>query len=151
MEGETAPNFTLKDQDGNEFELYNNLDTKILLVFYPKDNSPVCTKQLTNYNKNISDFIKLDIKIVGINIDNTEAHSSFCDNLMLRFPLLSDADKNVSKLYNAINIFGINKRKLILIDTDKKIIFERTTLSFYFMNSRRILRKVKARTMDLLT
>ena len=46
MLNETAPNFRLKDQNGNEFELYNNLDQKVLLVFYPKDNSPVCTKQL---------------------------------------------------------------------------------------------------------
>ena len=151
MEGEIAPNFNLKDQNGNEFELYKNLDKKILLVFYPKDNSPVCTKQLANYNKNFSEFNKLAIKIVGINTDDREAHSSFCDSLKLRFQLLSDVDKNVSKLYNAINVFGINKRKLILIDTDKKIIFERTTMSFYFMNSSRILKKVKAHTMDLLT
>lgn len=151
MEGETAPNFILKDQEGNEFELYKNLDKKILLVFYPKDHSPVCTKQLTDYNKNISDFKKLDIKVVGINIEETKTHNSFCESLRLSFPLLSDVDKSVSKQYNAINIIGINKRKLILINTDKKIIMEWSVMPFYFVNTGRLLKKVEAHTMHLLT
>ena len=53
-----APDFTLLDQYGNEFKLSDNLNKKILLVFYPKDGSPVCTKQLCDYNENLENFLK---------------------------------------------------------------------------------------------
>ena len=151
MLNETAPNFRLKDQNGNEFELYNNLDQKVLLVFYPKDNSPVCTKQLNNYNQNMSEFNELGIKVVGVNVENTKSQSTFCENLELNFILLSDVDKVVSKLYNAVNLFGINKRKIVLINTDKKIMFEKTVLPFYYLNSDKIIQEVKACKLDLLT
>ncbi|MEJ2506872.1 MAG: redoxin domain-containing protein [Ignavibacteriaceae bacterium] len=151
MLNETAPNFRLKDQNGNEFELYNNLDQKVLLVFYPKDNSPVCTKQLNNYNQNMSEFNELGIRVVGVNVENTKSHSAFCENLELNFILLSDVDKVVSKLYNAVNLFGINKRKIVLINTDKKIMFEKTVLPFYYLNSDKIIQEVKACKLDLLT
>ncbi len=151
MLNETAPNFKLKDQNGNEFELYNNLDQKVLLVFYPKDDSPVCTKQLNDYNQNLSEFNALGLKVVGINTEGAKSHSTFCENLKLDFILLSDVDKKVSKLYNAINMFGINKRKIVLINTDKKIQFEKSVLPFYYLNSDRIMKEVKAKKMDLLT
>ncbi|MCG6915664.1 redoxin domain-containing protein [bacterium BMS3Abin03] len=151
MLNETAPNFRLKDQNGNEFELYNNLDQKVLLVFYPKDNSPVCTKQLNNYNQNMSEFNELGIRVVGVNVENTKSQSTFCENLELNFILLSDVDKVVSKLYNAVNLFGINKRKIVLINTDKKIMFEKTVLPFYYLNSDKIIQEVKACKLDLLT
>jgi len=151
MLNETAPNFKLKDQNGNEFELYNNLDQKVLLVFYPKDDSPVCTKQLNDYNQNLSEFNALGFKVVGINTEGAKSHSTFCENLKLDFILLSDVDKKVSKLYNAINMFGINKRKIVLINTDKKIQFEKSVLPFYYLNSDRIMKEVKAKKMDLLT
>ena len=151
MLNETAPNFRLKDQNGNEFKLYNNLDQKVLLVFYPKDNSPVCTKQLNNYNQNMSEFNELGIRVVGVNVENTKSHSTFCENLELNFILLSDVDKVVSKLYNAVNLFGINKRKIVLINTDKKIMFEKTVLPFYYLNSDKIIQEVKACKLDFMT
>jgi peroxiredoxin Q/BCP len=56
MVGDIAKNFSLKDQNGNVFELYNNLNKRILLVFYPKDDSPVCTLQLSNYKQYLNEF-----------------------------------------------------------------------------------------------
>jgi len=151
MTGDAAPNFILKDQNGNDFELYKNLDQKILLVFYPKDHSPVCTRQLNNYNRNLAEFDKLGIRLISISTDDINSHRSFCSNLNLKFSLLSDVDKKVSEHYNAINKLGINRRKIILINTDKKIIFERYVLPFFYLSSEQILKKVKANTMDLLT
>ena len=149
--GESAQNFILKDQYGKDFELYKNLDHKVLLVFYPKDHSPVCSRQLDNYNRNLFRFSKLGIRLVGISTDDTKSHNLFCNNLELKFSLLADEDKTVSKMYNAINILGINKRKIVFINTDKKIIFERYILPFYYLDTGQILEKVKVHTMDLLT
>ena len=139
MVGEIAPNFSLKDQNGSIFELYKNLDKKILLVFYPKDNSMVCTKQLADYNNNIEMFNQNDIRVIAINTNSVNSHLSFCDELKLNFPLLSDISKVVSKKYNAINILGINKRKLVLIDKNKKIIFEKVNPFFNYTGTEEII------------
>ncbi|HKI77887.1 MAG TPA: peroxiredoxin [Ignavibacteriaceae bacterium] len=118
-------NFILTDQDGKDFELYKNLNKNILLVFYPKDDSRVCSKQLKNYYENENLFTEKNIKIVGINTDSIESHQKFCSKLGIKIPLLNDRDKEVSKYFNALNIFGINKRKIVLINRDKQIIFEK--------------------------
>ena len=124
MVAETAHNFKLTDQNGNEFELYKNLDKNILLIFYPKDKSSVCSRQLKNYQLNNELFANKNVKLIGINIDNVESHKGFCEEIGINFPLLFDKSKAVSRMFKALNILGMNKRKLVLIGTDKKILFE---------------------------
>lgn len=143
MVGDIAKNFSLKDQHGNEFELYKNLYKRILLVFYPKDDSPVCTKQLTNYEQYLTDFEKNNIKVVGINTAASDSHFSFCNKMGLEFPVLSDISKQISKNYKALNLLGINKRKLVLIDTNRRIVFEKVILPFYYLKAGQILNEVK--------
>ena len=142
MVGDIAKNFSLKDQYGNEFELYKNLDERILLVFYPKDDSSVCTKQLTNYERYLNKFEENNIKVVGINTAASDSHFSFCNKLGLNFPVLSDISKQISKNYKALNLLGINKRKLVLIDTDRRIIFEKVLFPFYYLKANQILNEV---------
>ena len=142
MVGDIAKNFSLKDQYGNEFELYKNLDERILLVFYPKDDSSVCTKQLTNYERYLNKFEENNIKVVGINTAASDSHFSFCNKLGLNFPVLSDISKKISKNYKALNLLGINKRKLVLIDTDRRIIFEKVLFPFYYLKAGQILNEV---------
>ena len=72
-----ADDFTLLDQDGKSFTLSENLGKKILLVFYPKDDSLVCTKQLCSYNNNFERFLEKGIQIVGISTDKITSHKSF--------------------------------------------------------------------------
>ena len=67
--GMEVENFQLNDQYNNKFDLYENLDQDVLLAFYPKDNTPVCTKQLVDYTLNQEELKKFGIKIIGINID----------------------------------------------------------------------------------
>ncbi len=143
MVGDIAKNFSLKDQYGNEFELYKNLDKKILLVFYPRDDSPVCTMQLTNYKQYLTEFEKNNIKVVGINTAASDSHFSFCNKMGLEFPVLSDISKQISKNYKALNLLGINKRKLVLIDTNRRIVFEKVILPFYYLKAGQILNEVK--------
>ena len=141
--GDKVENFRLKDQFGNQFDLYENLDKNVLLVFYPKDNTLVCTTQLKNYSSNAGEWDKHDIKVIGINIDPIESHKSFCQNNSIDFPVLSDPDKNISKKFEALNLFGQNKRKLVFIDKNKKVKFIKSTLSFIYLNSSEIMNYLK--------
>ena len=119
--GDVVPDFCLENEKGEEFELYKSLNQKVLLVFYPKDDTPVCFSQLAEYNEKFDEFLNHGIKVIGINSDTNQSHSKFSSKLKLKFPLLSDADKKVSAQLGAINIFGLTKRKLVLIGTDKKV------------------------------
>ena len=119
------------------------LDRKVLLVFYPKDNTPVCNLQLTDYDLNYEVFEKNNIRIIGINTSDVSEHRSYCAQKGFKFPLLSDVDKKVSSRFNALNLFGQNKRKLVLIGTDKKILFEKSVFSFLYLNSEQIIKSLK--------
>jgi peroxiredoxin Q/BCP len=142
--GDIAPDFVLKDEKGNDFQLYKNLERQILLVFYPKDNTPVCSLQLAGYNNNLDEFISNGVKIVGISTDSIQSHSEFCGKLKLNFPLLADVDKSVSRQYCAVNFLGMNKRLVVLIGTDKKIHWTASTLQVTYLKTEEILDKVKS-------
>ncbi len=141
--GDVVDNFKLKDQFNNEFDLYENLQTSVLLVFYPKDNAMVCTKQLVNYSVNKEEMEKFGIKIIGINIGAIDSHNSFCSNNSISFPVLSDPAKTVSKQFDALYIIGINKRKLVLIGKDKKIKFIKSIFPFFFLDTKQILNELR--------
>jgi peroxiredoxin Q/BCP len=134
-----AKDFTLVDQNGKTFNLYDNLTQPIMIVFYPKDESTVCTKQLCSYSNEYSKFTEAGLKIVGINIEDEISHKNFAGRFGLRFPLLSDKDKSVSKAYDALNIAGFNKRKIVIISTDKKIVYEHTSFPAFYEKSDAIL------------
>lgn len=141
--GDVVDNFKLKDQFNNEFDLYENLQTSVLLVFYPKDNSMVCTRQLVNYSVNKEEMEKFSVKIIGINIGAIDSHNSFCSNNSISFPVLSDPAKTVSKQFDALNIVGQNKRKLVLIGKDKKIKFIKSTFPVFFLDTNQILNELR--------
>jgi peroxiredoxin Q/BCP len=141
--GMKVENFQLSDQNNNKFDLYENLDKDVLLAFYPKDNTPVCAKQLVDYSLNQTELNKFGIKIIGINIDSVESHKSFCANNKIDFPILSDPEKSVSKYFDAVNLLGQNKRKLVLVGKDKLIKFERSTLPMFFVDTRQLLNDLR--------
>lgn len=143
MIGMEVENFQLTDQFNNKFDLYKNLQQDILLAFYPKDNSPVCTKQLVDYSLNQQELLKFGIKIVGINIEPVESHRSFCANNKIDYPVLSDPDKKVSKYFEAVNFINQNKRKLVLVGKDKKVKFERSSLPMFFVDTRQLLNDLR--------
>jgi peroxiredoxin len=149
--GDLVSNFVLKDENGNAFELYKNLDNKVLLAFYPKDDTLVCSTQLSDYNKNLDDFIKHGISVIGISTDSVESHSNFCSKLKLNFPLLADEDKTVSKQFDAVNFLGMNKRLLVLIGTNKKVLWVDSTMSITYIKSEEILEKVKLISIKEMT
>jgi len=149
--GDPVSNFVLKDENGNDFELFENLDKLVLLAFYPKDDTLVCSSQLSDYNKNLNDFIRSGVRVIGISTDSVESHSNFCSKLKLNFPLLADEDKTVSKQFDAVNFLGMNKRLLVLIGTDKKVLWIDSTMSITYIKTEEILEKVKLISIKEMT
>lgn len=149
--GDIAPNFILKNQDGEDFELYKNLEKHLLLVFYPKDDTLVCSSQLAEYNDKRDDFMKNGINVVGISTDSVQSHLDFCGKLKLNFPLLADEEKKVSRQFDAINFLGMNKRLLVLIGTDRRILWTESTLPIIYIKAREILEKVKSLSIKEMT
>jgi peroxiredoxin Q/BCP len=134
-----AENFILRDQHGNNFELYKNLDKNILLIFYPKDNSLVCSKQLRDYQSNINKFTEAGIKPVAINIESVDSHKSFCDNKEINFPVLSDSKKSVSRKFNALNLLSLNRRKIVVINPSREVIYEKNMHGLNYLKTEEIL------------
>lgn len=142
--GDIVSNFKLKDETGKDFELYKNLDKQILLVFYPKDDTLVCSNQLAEYSNNLDEFIKNGIKVVGINSDSVQSHKDFCTKLNIKFPLLADEEKKVSRQFDAINFLGMNKRLLVIIGIDRSVLWTATSLPVTFIKTKEILEKAKS-------
>lgn len=97
--GDKAPAFNAKDQNGNDISLSDYLGKKVVIYFYPKDNTPGCTAQACNLRDNYSELIKKGIIVLGVSADSEKSHQKFIDKYDLPFPLLADVDKNLINLY----------------------------------------------------
>jgi len=137
-----AVEFSLPDQEGDIFTLSKSLDKNIALIFYPKDNSPVCTKQLCDYRDNLNLFYQNNILPIGISIDSIESHRSFYEKYKLNFRILSDSTSEVSKNYDALNFLKINKRKIVIINKSMEIIFEDSVIPFFYTKSEDLIKKI---------
>ncbi len=94
-----APNFTLKDKDDNAVSLTDFLGKKIVLYFYPRDNTPGCTRQACAFAQNYEEFKNTNTVIIGISKDSTASHQKFAQKYELPFLLLSDPELEVIKAY----------------------------------------------------
>jgi peroxiredoxin len=120
--GENAPDFTLKDGDGNDWKLSEQRGKTVVLLFYPGDNTPVCTKQLCSVRDNWADYAASGAEVVGISTDSAASHKGFAEKHNLPLTLLSDEKGEVSKKYDATSwIPGRSARAVVVIDKDGKI------------------------------
>jgi peroxiredoxin len=110
-----APLFILPDDQGGQFSLAEQVGRKVLLVLYPGDDTPVCTKQLCDYRDGVEAFAGLGVEVVGISNDSAESHRRFREKHGLPFTLLTDADLEVAALYDSKGILGM-KRSVFLVD-----------------------------------
>lgn len=116
--GEQAPDFELPGTDG-PFKLSEHRGERVVLLFYPGDNTLVCTKQFCSYRDRADDFAALDATVVGISSQNLDSHEAFAAKHGLNVPLLADTDKAVAKAYSAYAPrLGATKRAAIVIDED---------------------------------
>ena len=97
--GHAAPEFCSKDQDGNDVCLKNFSGKRVVLYFYPKDNTPGCTVQACNIRDNYSSVLGENIVILGVSADDEKKHLKFIEKFDLPFPLLADVDKTMLNLY----------------------------------------------------
>jgi thioredoxin-dependent peroxiredoxin len=99
--GQKAPNFKLPDEKGDLHELASYRGKYLLLYFYPKDDTPGCTKEACAIRDDYSKYKRLGIKVLGISIDSAKSHQKFKDKYDLPFTLLSDEDKKVVRRYDS--------------------------------------------------
>lgn len=116
--GDPAPAFTLPGTGGRNYALEDYRGTPVVIVFYPGDDTPVCTKQLNSYNDGLQMFEKLDAHIIGISSQDVESHESFAARHGLRFPLLADTDKAVCGAYGTLGPLGFMRRSVFICDSD---------------------------------
>jgi thioredoxin-dependent peroxiredoxin len=112
--GEQAPDFELPGTDGT-FKLSEHRGERVVLLFYPGDNTMVCTKQFCSYRDRAEDFAALDATVVGISSQDLDSHRGFSEKYDLTVPLLADVDGAVAKLYGTHGRLG-TKRAVIVID-----------------------------------
>ncbi|HEX4437358.1 MAG TPA: peroxiredoxin [Solirubrobacteraceae bacterium] len=113
--GEQAPDFELEGTDGS-FKLSEHRGERVVLLFYPGDNTPVCTKQFCSYRDRAADFSALGATVVGISAQDLGSHEAFAAKHSLNVPLLADVDKQVAKSYDAFSPRLGVKRSVIVID-----------------------------------
>ncbi len=113
--GEQAPDFELPGTDGT-FRLSGHRGERVVLLFYPGDNTMVCTKQFCSYRDRAADFAALDATVVGISSQDLASHEGFISKNGLNVPLLADVDNEVARAYDAFSQRLGTKRAVIVID-----------------------------------
>ena len=114
--GDQAPDFSLPGTGNQQYALSAYKGKTVVLVFYPGDNTPVCTKQLCSYNNEMSEFDSVGAQVVGISSQDVASHDEFSGKHGFSFPLLADVDKSVSKQYGIIGPLGLPRRSVFVID-----------------------------------
>jgi peroxiredoxin Q/BCP len=119
--GTDAPAFTTKDTNGNTVSLSDFKGKTVVLYFYPKDDTPGCTKQAQSFRDAQPDYQVKDIVVLGVSADNESSHQAFTAKYNLNFPLLADTDKSLITAYD-VDGGGYAKRVTYVIDGNGKII-----------------------------
>lgn len=115
--GDKAPDFEAETYEGKKVKLSDFKNKKtVALYFYPKDNTPGCTKEACSMRDGMKELEKLGIQVLGVSTDSVKSHEGFRDKYNLNFPLLSDKSKNIVTAYGVESDYGSAKRATFLID-----------------------------------
>ena len=139
-EGDSAPDFSGTDQNGKPIKLSDFSGKKIILYFYPKDDTPGCTKEACNLRDNYNELKNNDFEVIGVSADNSAKHLKFIDKYDLPFSLIADTEKSV---INAYQCWGLKKfmgreyegilRKTFVIENNTIVkIFEKVKTADHF-------------------
>jgi peroxiredoxin Q/BCP len=121
--GSMAPDFTLSDQNGKMHTLSSYRGQRVALYFYPKDETPGCTKEACSIRDGRQQLLDAGIVVLGVSYDSVKSHLAFAKKHNLNFTLLSDSTKEVSELYGAKGLLGLMpNRYTYLIDEEGKIV-----------------------------
>ena len=121
-EGQQAPDFELLDQHGRTVRLSEYAEKGwVVLYFYPKDDTPGCTKEACSFRDNLLQLQSMDATVLGISVDGVQSHAKFAEKFDLNFPILSDTEYKVCELYGTLTRFmgmKLARRSTFLIDPD---------------------------------
>ena len=144
--GDQAPTFTLLSSEGKKVSLRDFKGKKVILYFYPKDNTSGCTKEACSFQNNIALLKKQGLVVLGVSADSVESHAKFAAKYGLQFPLLSDEAKEVLKAYHVWKEKSMYGRKFMGIDRTTYVIDEKGNVSHVFPRV-----KVDGHVEELLT
>lgn len=146
--GDQLPHFGAKDQNGNDFNIESVLGKKVLVIyFYPKDDTPGCTKQACFLRDQYEEFKEIGAEVIGISGDSVPAHRKFASKYDLPFILLSDGDKSLRKLFGVkANLLGLLPGRVTYV-VDKKGIIQ---MVFDDMNVTNHLEKTVEKVKSLI-
>jgi len=114
--GEPAPAFSLAGTGGRRYSLADFAGQVVVLVFYPGDDTPVCTKQLNTYNNELAQFEGVGAQVLAISAQDVDSHERFTAKHGFAFPLLADTDKSVASAYGTLGPLGFPRRSTFVID-----------------------------------
>jgi len=127
-EGDKAPDFAVTDQSGNPVRLKDLRGKKVVLYFYPKDDTPGCTKEACSFRDSFAQFKKRGIEVFGVSLDSEKSHQKFIDKFSMPFRLLADTDRKLSECFGTYGekkfmgrTYMGNHRMTFLIDEKGKI------------------------------
>ncbi len=114
--GDAAPAFALASNSGETVSLADFHGRPVVVVFYPGDDTPVCTRQLNTYNDDLSQFEALNAQVLAISAQSVDSHQRFSTKHGFKFPLLADTDKAVAGAYGTLGPLGFPRRSIFIID-----------------------------------
>ena len=139
--GQSAPDIDLPDGNGERWQLSQMRGKPVVLLFYPGDETPVCTKQLCSVRDNWELYQKAGAEVVGINSDSVDKHRRFAEHHSLPLRLLSDADGKVTRTYEMNSFIG-TKRGVVVIDKNGVIRYRRTVVPIFRPTDDEILKAI---------
>jgi peroxiredoxin Q/BCP len=143
--GDEAPLFTLAGTGNREYSLADYRGKPVVVVFYPGDNTPVCTKQLTSYTDDMAEFNGVGAQILAISPQSVESHEAFAAKHGFTFPLLADTDKKVAASYGTLGPLGFPRRSVFVVDKDGVIRYaHRAVAGLTFRPSKELVHAVEA-------
>ncbi|PYS77607.1 MAG: thioredoxin-dependent thiol peroxidase [Acidobacteria bacterium] len=131
-EGEAAPDFEARDAEGNTVRLSDLRGQKVVLYFYPKDDTPGCTKEACSLRDGYSEFERRGIKVLGVSLDDEQSHRKFADKYKLPFTLLADTDHAVAEAFGVYGEKQFMGKKYMGVDRKTFLIDERGRLKKVF-------------------
>ena len=121
--GDNAPDFSLPGTGGVDYSLSQFRGQPVVIVFYPGDDTPVCTKQLNSYNDELDAFNGVGAQVLAISAQDMSSHEAFSERHGFKFPLLADTDKKVADLYGTVGPLGFPRRSVFVVNPEGVITY----------------------------
>ena len=142
--GYTAPDFELKDGEGRSWRLSDHRSKVVAMIFYPRDETPVCTKQMCSIRDRWAEYEDTGAEVVAISIGSVDSHQKFAKHHNLPQRLLSDEDCEVARAFNVKSFLGGSQRAVIVIDRAGVISYRKTVMPIFRPSDDLVLAAIKA-------